>query len=244
MIRTLTAFAGLAAAGVAQAAFVGGVIRVDAAASAAASAEIGSAVTVTRMFMAFDEADDILISVGNASFSGVADLFQTDFGADFAGGINPAFFAITDAEWDSYVGIGGPHFSTSPFGGDTDPDFAFSANGIASGGWFGTPSGDLVFPGTSTLGTSGLFEVFAGQFVLQGDFTGAARGTSDVGDGFIASDLFSGLIADGNGLTVNWVDQQGGDNNGNRVDVRQIPAPGAAALFGLAGFTASRRRRG
>ncbi len=225
-----------------HAAFVGGVIRVDADASAAASAEIGEAVTVTRMYIAFDEADDILISIGDASFSGVSDLFQTDFGADFAGGLNTAFFPITDAEWDSYVGIGGPHFSDAPFGGDTDPDFAFSANGIASGGWFGTPSGDLVFPGTSTLNTdNGFFEVFAGQFTLMGDFLlDGARGDSDIGDGFILSSLF--LSERGEGMTINWVDEQGGPNNAAQVRVF-IPAPASLGLFGIGSVFVARRRR-
>ena len=241
MIRTLTIAAGLAAAGVANATFVGGVMRVDATASADASALIGSAHTVVDMFIAFDEADDILISMENVSFTGVANLYQDAFGADHANGINPAFFApFPQLPYDSYVGIGGPHYQGSGFGGDVDPDFVWGATGVEAGGWFATPNGNGDFAGTSSP-NGGLFEVFAGRFTLEGDWT--ARGGSDVGDGFINTDLFEGFLSDGRGATVNWVEQQGGDINVNRVDVG-VPAPGAAALFGLAGLTASRRRRG
>ncbi len=252
MIRTLIVAAGLAAAGTANAAFVGGVIRVDAAASAAASADIGFAVTVTRMYMAFDEADDRLISIGNAEFHGVADLYQdVAFGADNVGGINPAFFAFpgVNSEYDSFTGIGGPNFTGSGFGDANDPSFTWASDGVASGGWFTTPNGAGVFPGSGPAGPSGFFEVFAGQFTLVGDFTGGgARGANDVGNGFIntnngGGDLFQGLFSNGMGLDVNWVEAAGDNLSVNRVEVG-VPAPGAAALFGLAGLTASRRRRG
>ena len=42
-------------------------------------------------------------------------------------------------------------------------------------------------------------------------------------------------------LDVNWIDQAGGASTPEVLQI--VPAPGAAALFGLAGLTATRRRR-
>jgi len=243
MIRTLTIAAGLAAAGAANAAFVGGSLVENTTSSAASSATANGASRVYELFIVFDEADDILNSIGNAAFSSTdgSNLIQTGvFGSvqDTDGDLNPgAWGVVPESQWDSYVGIGGPFPGNSTT--STDPDFAFSANGVA-GGWFDVPGGDGSRQGVAGNGVDlggGLWGVFAGQFVLEGDGAGA-RATGGIGEGFIGSAAFEGV------LDVNWLDAAGGANNAELgVEVRKIPAPGAAALFGLAGLTAGRRRR-
>jgi len=243
-MRLAAAVAALAGAGAAHAAFVGGVIRVDEAASAAATAANGgNALTVTRMFMRFDEADDILNRIGNSDVSTVngATLFQETL---FGNPVNTsaqqnsgAWGAIPTLEFDSYVGIGGPddNFGT---GSDTlDPDFSFTSTGW-TGGWFDVPGMDGSRQGVAGDGqfNDGLWEVFAGQFTLVGDFTGGARGGAGPQPPVIVfSDLFEGVI------DIGWIDQAGGPEI--PVFGRIAPAPGAASLFGVAGLAAARRRR-
>jgi len=247
MTRMLTLAAGLAFAGAANAAFVGGVIRVDEAASMQASADIGSAVTVTQMFIQFDEADDVLNRIGNADFSTSyaadgATLFQdTEFGANSDTGLNEAFFGFpgVNAEFDSFVGLGGPNF-----GGNTslDPDFAFTSTGVM-GGWFDTPGSDGM-GGVTRQGVAGdgelvdgLWNVFVGQFTINGDFTGGARGGESGASTDVFSELFEGV------LDIGWIDALGGPEIVESGVFVGVPAPGAAALFGVAGLTAARRRR-
>jgi hypothetical protein len=249
MIRNLTIFAGLAATGVAQAALLGGVLRENTAGTTTLNNE-GVAATVFDMYMQFSEADDILISIGNSDVTTVGNLYQDTFGADFIGGISPAIIgAFPTAEFDSVVGIGGPWFAGSGFGGDVDPDFAFNPNGWV-GGWFATPQADgmggFTFPGTSTFNSNtGVWEVFAGRFSIDGD---VLAGGLPVGDAVAEGNLLTGQNAAGDlifsgELEAFWVEQQGSDAIGNVLQIEAVPAPGAAALFGLAGLTAARRRR-
>ena len=239
MIRTLTIAAGLAVAGAANAAFVGGMFVENAASSAASTATVNGASRVYELFIVFDEADDILNSIGNADFSSIDgnNLIQTGvFGSvqDTDGDLNPgAWGFVPESQWDSYVGIGGPF----PGAGSTstDPDFGFSATGVM-GGWFDVPGGDGSRQGVAGNGVDlggGLWGVFAGQFVLTGDGGAGARG--GIIEGAIFSDAFMGQ------LDVNWIDQAGGASTPEVLQI--VPAPGAAALFGLAGLTATRRRR-
>lgn len=239
MIRTLTLAAGLAVAGAANAAFVGGGLIYNAAGSAASSATVNGVSSVFDLVIVFDEADDILNTIGDSSFSTVGGqtLIQTGvFGGvqDVDGDMNPgAFGFVPESRWDTFVALGGPFFGAGNT--STDPDFAFTATGV-QGGWFDIPGMGGSRQGVAGNGTDlggGLWGVFAGQFVINGDF-----GSGDTGfdSNIILSNIFEGI------LTVNWIDQAGGPNNGSTVVVG-IPAPGAAALFGLAGFTATRRRR-
>ncbi len=242
-IRTFAGISALALAGAAQAAFVGGTLLENTDSSALSTATANGASRVFELFIVFDEADDILNSIGNANFtsSDGASLIQTGvFGAtqDTDGDLNPgAWGFVPESQWDSYVAIGGPFAGNSNT--TTDPAFSFSATGVA-GGWFDVPGEGASRQGVAGNGVDlggGLWGVFAGQFVLAG--SGDVRGgSSEVGDGFINSGAFTGQ------LDVNWIDAAGSANiPTNGVAIRAVPAPGAAALLGLAGITAGRRRR-
>jgi hypothetical protein len=241
MIRNLTIFAGLAATGVAQAALLGGVMRENTAGTTLLNDNAVNA-TVFDMYIQFDEADDILLTIGNSSVTTAGALYQDSFGSNVASGINPALFpAFATVEFDTFVGIGGPYFSDGPFGSSTDPDFGFSADGW-TGGWFATPNAAGDFPGTSTFNSDlGVWEVWAGRFSVTGDFTGI----DGVGNGNI---LTGGVGARGQDLIFDgvldafWADFAGDPSQQANLQFA-IPAPGAAALFGLAGLTAARRRR-
>ena len=142
MIRTLTLAVGLGvAAGSASAAFVGGkVVSTSVWNNAAVAAGIGGGgqVFVFRMFAEFDEADDVFQSVFDANFN-VKDgtFFQSPFGGDTAGNINPAFFpAFPEVEWDTFVSMGN---LTGPSSTSTDPNFNFKGDGTGvdgNTGWF------------------------------------------------------------------------------------------------------------
>ena len=249
MTRMITLAAGLAFAGAANAAFVGGVIRVDTAASAAATAAAGTDLTVTRLSFQFTEADDILNRVGNSSVSTAngATLFQETL---FGNPVNTAaqqnsgaWGAIPTLEFDSYVGMGGPASNFGTGQDSVDPDFAFTPTGFV-GGWFDIPTtdamGNVMRQGLAGDGNlvNGLYEVFAAQLTVNGDFTGGARGGESGSDTFVFSEIFEGQ------LDIGWIDNI---NDGFETPVTEIfvgvPAPGAAALFGMAGLTAARRRR-
>jgi len=241
-IRTFAGISALAlAAGAANAALIGGTLVENTASSAASSATANGASRVYELMIIFDEADDVLNSIGEANFatSDGSDLVQTGvFGGvqDTDGDLNPGSWEfVPESQWDSYVAIGGP------FPGDsstsTDPDFAFTANGV-QGGWFDVPGSDASRQGVAGDGVDlggGLWGVFAGQFVLAGAGDGGDVRGSNIIPGAIFSDAFEG------NLIVNWLDVQGGASTPTTLEI--VPAPGAAALFGLAGLTAGRRRR-
>jgi len=233
--HSVAVLACVAAAGTARASLVGGVIRVDQDASAAASAELGLPLTVTRLYFGFTEADDVLIAVTDAEIQpDIGDLYQDGFGGDRASDINPAFFlALPLLQYDTFVGIGGPHYADSGF--QNDPAYAVSYNGLGlTGGWSELPDSNGDLPGQSSLGPSGLYEVFGGQFTLVGDFTDFG-GFSDIPHGFVASALFY------TDMRVSWIESI--DDPAVRTTRLSFPAPAAGPLLGLAGAFASRRRR-
>ncbi len=238
----------LAAAGAvssANAAFVGGHMPIDESASDAASASLGVTATVFNMYIVFDEADDILNSIGNADFNIILPgntLVQTAQGGaspDTDGDVDPAGFAsFPTSEWDSYVGLGGPNLGDSNV--VTDPDFEWASNGVR-GGWYDREGGGGSRQGVAGDGVDiggGLWGVWAGRFVVQGEVNGLQR-TTTIGNGYILSRLLRGQ------LDVNWLDAAGGGTNAvNGVSLYgEFPAPGSAGLFVCATASAARRRR-
>ena len=114
-IRTFAGISALAlAAGASNAALIGGTLVENAASSAASSATVNGASRVYELMIIFNEADDILNSIGNASFqtSDGSTLIQTGvFGGtqDTDGDLNPgAWGFVPESQWDTYVAIGGP----------------------------------------------------------------------------------------------------------------------------------------
>jgi len=245
-MKTTAAVATILCAGAAHAAFVNAEIRVEEALSAQASAAAGTDLTVTRLYFRFDEADDILNRIGNVQLSTAfaaegATLFQETL---FGNPVNTsaqqnagAWGAIPTLEFDSYVGIGGPDDNFGSGSDTLDPDFAFTSDGVV-GGWFDIPGMDGSRQGLAGDGdmVEGLWEVFGGQFTINGDFTDSARSPDARSGALFLTELFRGT------LDIGWIDQAGGPEI-VEAGLVFLPAPGAAALFGVAGLAATRRRR-
>jgi hypothetical protein len=230
MIRALTLAVGLAAASSAHAGFVGWDMRVDADATANAQGVAGLAgATVYRMYAVFDDADNVVVNVFNANFSTTngGTLFQS--GPPFGGNVAPnsGFFGFdATLRYDSFVTIGEESNlgSTSVI---TDPDFAWAAGGVAAGGWANSSPPNLL--GASVQNGS-VWETLVGQFTVLG-------GTREIpGPTTNADGNWNGLA----GITFN---KGIGTTTVQLAEQGFIPTPGAMALFGIAGLTASRRRR-
>lgn len=246
MVRSLSLAAGLGVcAASASAAFVGGTAFSDSTWNAAASAALGQQAHVFRMYAAFDSAGDRLLSVYDANFDAIqGTLFQSAFGGDTAGNINPAFFPVfPEVQWDSYVSVGALN---QPSTTATDPNFMWTTTGVTNNtGWFNNnpPGGEGTAQSPAVGDSSGLlpggmFYTFIGQFTLVGVETPEDLWIDmpEVGQGVFLSDGFIGS------LSLSY--DTGPGTGAILVDgVEIIPAPGAAALLGLAGLTAARRRR-
>ncbi len=141
-ISTATTCALLVTASAAQAALYGGYLSENTTSSALSSATLNGPSRVYELFVVFDEADDILNSIGDAYISSNdgSNLIQAGvFGSvqDTDGDLNPGAWGFApESQWDSYVAIGGPFPGASAT--TTDPDFAFNATGVR-GGWFDIP---------------------------------------------------------------------------------------------------------
>ena len=150
---------------------------------------------------------------------------------------------MPESQWDSYVAIGGPFPGASAT--STDPDFAFTANGVR-GGCFDIPGGDGSRQGVAGNGVdmgNGLWGVFAGQFVLQGEGAGVVAPPAPGGPGSLFPFGVTSYVFEGR-IDINWLDQAGGANFAEgSLRVGIPPAPGAAGLFIIAGVSAARRRR-
>jgi uncharacterized protein (TIGR03382 family) len=232
MIRAFTVAATLAAAGSAQAAFVGFDMRLDADATASAQAVAGLGdAQVYRMYAVFSQAGQVLLNVANMNFnvqSGT--LFQSP--APFGGNLAPnsGFFGFdATLQWDSFVTIN----ELSNTGSTTiavDPDFAWTSTGVAAGGWFNSnPPNQQGLAGFNA--DFGHWETLLGQFTVIGMAARNVEGPNSSRDGNWFG-LGTAIWNTGIGTETFVVENAG-----------FIPTPGSMALFGLAGLAAIRRRR-
>lgn len=107
------------------------------------------------------------------------------------------------------------------------------------------------FPYTSQFGAASALADYDFVQVSNGfedvvNFTGA--GLTDLVNDILAGDIVSLIVnpTDAN-VAATWAGNDGNSNGPGpilTVNAVKVPAPGSAALFGLAGFTAARRRRG
>jgi hypothetical protein len=241
MLRTLSLAAALAVAGTAQAGFVGGgVVSLQSWTDAANATQLpgvaGGNVRVYRIYAAFDGqslTSDTVNSVFGANINVGASIVNITGGFP-TGDIfeNPA------VQWDSMATI-----NVRTTTGDSGVAAAADGDGInfglnsLTGGWFvsGSTQGQAGTKAGAEVSGGGLFYVLLAQITV---LDGGARAEGDIMD--IRTDgtlgdagLFSGSLS----LGIN--DQA----NPSIQGIQFIPTPGAVALFGLAGLTATRRRR-
>ena len=200
----------------------------------------GASVTVNvqDLYLASDDATDVALNVYNFEMAatGQVTYFQSATGAGWLPNNLGSIFD-TDAlrRADSFVTIGGVAQDTlfpeqgpgAGAGSGLDPNFGGNSADFPGGlaGWFnssppnlngqvGNVAGNDETPEPDSFGLG----VFIGRFAYDGDF--------DLTDSTLAVTWNQGLGTPGEqgSFTVN------------------IPAPGAMALFGLAGFAARRRR--
>lgn len=255
MIRIVSAGIGglVLASGVASAAFVGIDIRED---KGFDIPELPGDVRTFNLYAQFDSNDfaDAIVSVGqpdattgwgiNTDVSDGATFFQV--GAPFGGDTAPdsGFFGFeATLPADSFVTIG---VKDSANGDATslDPDFGFSADFI-TGGWFNSNPPNRQGEGQLN-DDNGLYETLIAQVTIQGLADGASIGESggtsprgDNGNGGTATTWF-GTILTGEMTIFNQGPTGGAQPN---IVTFDIPTPGAAALFGVAGLAGIRRRR-
>ena len=225
-VYALAMAAGLAAAGSANASFL----------FSCAELQGSSAFGDTYRIYAQFEASDVGISVLSViELNLVAEgSFYNNFGVfapqvpgppvDFLQNLppNPAFFGLAGAEgleYDSYVTIGGSA-NTSLDPGFDEAGFEGSSNTIV-GGWF---NGNPLAPVT----IDGSFRVLIAQLTVENAPHTGGSSLFVSGGGMVYIDTSGGLITEFSIILT---------------PPPTPPAPGAMALFGLAGLTAARRRR-
>jgi MYXO-CTERM domain-containing protein len=149
-----------------------------------------------------------------------ASAYQNSLGGPTSQSINPAFFPLAPSlEWDSYVTIGSLYNTDNALqsiGIDWAP---WDPNGgdlfADNGTWFVTPA-DAQGEAVDGRVLVAQFTTFAGTGMYDMTFTSGFQGKDASGD--------------------TW-------QSGHSVSITNIPAPGAIALLGLAGFAGRRRRR-
>ncbi|MEC8320994.1 MAG: hypothetical protein VX726_01440 [Planctomycetota bacterium] len=190
-------------------------------------------VNVQDLYLSSDDAADVALNVYNFNMGGSGNVsyFQSATGTGWLpNNLGSIFDTPALRMADSFVTVGGFAQGTlmpeqAPGAGSgtgLDPNFGGN-NAVApgaNGGWFNSSPpnlngqvGDVAAPGGGTgLG------VLIGRFSYDGDFS-----------------------LEGSTLEVTWNQGLGTPGEQGQFTVN-IPAPGAMALFGLAGFAARRRR--
>ena len=181
--------------------------------------------TVVDLWLEFDDVSDVMLNVYNFNDTNLG----TTYYQSFTGGVwtpnnqGPPFETEALQIADSFISIGGDGGSQSAGNGTgVDPNFGgnTAAGPGANGGWYNsdptTPIGAVV----STSFTNTGLGVFIGRFSING-------GELNMGGGIGAATWNQGIGTEGSQAAFQIVD---------------IPAPGALALLGLAGFAGRRRR--
>ncbi len=179
-----------------------------------------------RVYAEVDSGDQLNAVFGNSvynlsmTYHDGASAYQNNLGGPTSQSINPAFFPLAPSlEWDSYVTIGSLYNTGN----------ALQSIGIDWASW--DPDGGDLFADNGTW--------FITPADPQGEEVGGrvlvAQFTTFAGSGMYDMTFTAGFQGkDGSGET--W-------QSGHSVSITNIPAPGAIALLGLAGFAGRRRRR-
>ena len=150
--------------------------------------------------------------------------YQNMFGGNTSLAINPALFpALPSTEWDSYITIGAIDQTGNPFSANALLDIGMDYTAFGGGGALMTSNGSWFVTPDDEQGGELDGRVLIGQFTVAG---GSGDGLQDL----LVSVNLQGKDADG----VTWSEFG--------VEL-PVPAPGAFALLGAAGFCARRRRK-
>jgi len=184
--------------------------------------DLGGGSDTYRVFVNFDAPDDALLavgglpSVGGLSFSSTGALVNSSLFGGLQDEDKPQPAGISDA-WDSWLSVGDPSTQNTSF----SPGFA-GGDGVSSvvnGSSFSETDGGY-FDSDPTSVEGGVGALAIAQFTISGggDFTYSA--------------------------VASWRDDTlpGGEFFNSVFSVTTVPAPGALALLGLAGFAGRRRR--
>ena len=231
MRRTVLAIGGaaaLGAAGSASAAFVGAYFD-------SYAVNVGGVnYAVIDAYAQFDNTADTVLSIFNTSISNIGGAaFKHNDSSTLGGG--PGSWAVTACldipligivpTNDSFVTIGGAPGATNTT--SLDPTFTPATAAVPpnNAGWFNSSPPNLQGRVNSTT-----LRTFIGRFVKTGISTPAALS-------FAFNMGFNQGAGTGNQFAYN-----NGAGRGPEFIVAYVPAPGALALLGLAGFAARRRR--
>lgn len=185
-----------------------------------------------QIIAVFDDANDKLLSVGGEPFSlifftGGGELYNQAIYDGLPENDFPSV-GIGGEAYDSYITIGATTFPhNTQFFDDTFGD------------WGGNPPPVQVIKGSSFGGQGGWFYIGDPPPVSELDLI-PDNDTFEVIIAQFTVDMNVGFHLEGN---IHWMDDGGTDGNFTPFVVDNIPAPGAAVLFGIATITSTRRRR-
>ncbi|MEY4118655.1 MAG: hypothetical protein RLZZ116_1983 [Planctomycetota bacterium] len=240
----IASLAGLAVAGSASAAFVGYFVSVTQVTTG------GVLLDQYRVVARFNGPTDTVLNVFNFSYTGganVADAYGAFYHKDnssYNGGVLSKQYGTwsptltgsptLNRPFDSYLVIGGAATATNTT--NADPSWNSGGSGAHAGGATGWNRADLL-----NNGTMGWFNSSPPN--LQGRVGQAGNTATDVllGQFVVDRDASAGSWT----LTVGYNDGVAGSAvqfATNSFTIGAIPAPGALALLGLAGFAGRRRR--
>ncbi|TVQ31009.1 MAG: hypothetical protein EA376_10490 [Phycisphaeraceae bacterium] len=250
MFRALSVCSALAlSSAVASANFLGVDLRTNAFWNDSATTAIddGNDYNVVRMFAVFETSSTVNV-VGHVTGAEIGGFGVADMGGSFfrAPGTAPTapnegLFGVAPAlEWNSFITIGllsVPSDGTIDRTATTD-SFQFvdttmdGERDFVAGDWFNSSPGSN--QGVTTFNEStGNYELLLGQFTIRN----LPYGFSTTGPASVLENLaFSGE------LTI-FEQEDAGKIAEHGIQFIAIPAPGAIALFGLAGLAGVRRRR-